>query len=39
MPFALPTAEIRQFWHKRAHVDPANRWLRGLILALELDRL
>lgn len=39
MPFELPTPEIRQFWHKRAHADPANRWLRGLIISLELDKL
>ena len=39
MPFELPAAQVRQFWHKRVHVDPANRWLRGLILALEWDRL
>ena len=37
MPFDLPTAEVRQFWHKRVHVDPANRWIRGLIRALKLD--
>lgn len=28
LPFSLPRADIRQFWHRRVHVDPANKWLR-----------
>ena len=27
-----------QFWHKRFHLDPGNRWLRGLF-ALHHARL
>jgi DNA-binding transcriptional LysR family regulator len=29
-PVAIPSFEIAQFWHKRFHLDPGNRWLRGL---------
>ena len=31
MPLTMQPANVRQFWHKRAHHDPANRWLRNLI--------
>ncbi len=34
LPFAIPGARVRQFWHRRAHKDPANRWLRTLIAGL-----
>lgn len=34
LPFELPRAEIRQFWHRRVHVDPANKWLRSTLGAL-----
>jgi DNA-binding transcriptional LysR family regulator len=29
-PLEIPTFEIAQFWHKRFHQDPGNRWLRRL---------
>jgi DNA-binding transcriptional LysR family regulator len=29
-PVSIPSFEIVQFWHKRFHLDPGNRWLRGL---------
>lgn len=38
LPFALPPARVRQFWHSRADQDLANRWLRARLMALELDR-
>ncbi len=38
LPFVLPPARVRQFWHGRADQDAANRWLRGRLMALELDR-
>jgi DNA-binding transcriptional LysR family regulator len=38
LPFTLPAARVRQFWHSRADQDPGNRWLRGRFMALELDR-
>jgi len=31
LPFRIPQAEVRQFWHRRAHHDPANQWLRGVL--------
>lgn len=31
-PVDLPTIEIRVFWHAKFHQDPANRWLRELIV-------
>lgn len=34
LPFAIPGARVRQFWHRRAHKDPANQWLRTLIAGL-----
>lgn len=34
LPFKIPGARIRQFWHRRAHKDPANQWLRNLIADL-----
>jgi DNA-binding transcriptional LysR family regulator len=29
-PLHIPTFEVGQFWHKRFHQDPGNRWLRRL---------
>lgn len=29
-PVDIPSFEVAQFWHKRFHLDPGNRWLRGL---------
>src|SRR5690606_23618014 len=37
LPFNVPAAIVRQFWHRRFHDDPANRWLRGQIAALALS--
>lgn len=31
LPFALPSYEISQVWHERSDVDPAHRWLRGVL--------
>lgn len=31
-PVDLPPIEIRAFWHAKLHQDPANRWLRGLLV-------
>ncbi len=33
-PIALPVIDVRQFWHRRFHKDPANVWLRGMVQAL-----
>lgn len=31
LPFSIQPAEVRQFWHRRAHHDAANKWLRNLL--------
>ena len=36
LPFPLVHAQVRLFWHRRAHQDPANQWLRGFIAGLPL---
>ena len=30
-PVTMPAFELKMFWHRRVHSDPANRWLRSLI--------
>jgi DNA-binding transcriptional LysR family regulator len=30
-PIEIPTIGIKQYWHKRFHNDPANRWLRSVV--------
>lgn len=37
LPFSIPDANVRQFWHQRYHHDPANRWLRRLIAEVFLE--
>ncbi|CAN5659423.1 LysR family transcriptional regulator [soil metagenome] len=37
LPFKLASAEVRQFWHRRAHLDPGNQWLRATIAGLGLQ--
>ncbi|WP_407792366.1 LysR family transcriptional regulator [Pigmentiphaga litoralis] len=32
LPFPMPRAQVRQFWHRRAHTDAAHKWLRQLIV-------
>ncbi|PZP91187.1 MAG: hypothetical protein DI587_36305, partial [Variovorax paradoxus] len=31
LPFASPSVEVIQIWHKRLHEDPAHRWFRALV--------
>ncbi len=38
LPFAVPAADVRQFWHLRAHHDPANIWFRSLLAELFSER-
>lgn len=28
-PLRIPVFQVNQYWHRRYHKDPANRWLRG----------
>lgn len=37
-PFKARPRVVRQHWHSRFHNDPANRWLRGLVADLFLDK-
>lgn len=30
LPFRPPQIQVQQYWHRRQHTDPANRWLRQL---------
>jgi DNA-binding transcriptional LysR family regulator len=32
-PLTLPSFEVALYWHDRYHQDPANRWLRELLIA------
>ncbi|MGH8845837.1 MAG: LysR family transcriptional regulator [Polaromonas sp.] len=36
LPIRVTQAQVRQFWHRRAHGDPANQWLRAFIANLPL---
>lgn len=36
-PFELPAFAIKQHWHERFHLDPANRWLRSIIAEMFLE--
>ncbi|RUP27215.1 MAG: LysR family transcriptional regulator [Curvibacter sp.] len=31
LPFASPSVEVIQIWHRRHHEDPAHRWFRTLV--------
>jgi DNA-binding transcriptional LysR family regulator len=31
IPIALPTVDVRQFWHHRMTTDPAHSWLRSCV--------
>lgn len=33
-PLHIPNVVLRQYWHRRASQDPANRWLRAMIARL-----
>ena len=37
VPLRIPAADVRQFWHRRAHRDPANQWLRATLAKLAFD--
>jgi len=34
VPFPVPTLDVYLYWHETAEHDPANRWLRGILLGL-----
>ena len=37
-PVPIPTFTVKQHWHARYHDDPGNRWLRGVIATLFMQR-
>lgn len=37
LPITLPPADVRQFWHRRVHLEPANQWLRDVLANLKID--
>jgi DNA-binding transcriptional LysR family regulator len=37
-PVPIPTFTVKQHWHARYHHDPGNRWLRGIIATLFMQR-
>ncbi len=32
LPFVPPTFQVNLYWHRNAHTDAGNRWLRGLLI-------
>lgn len=36
-PIAPPVFDLKQYWHRRFHKDPANVWLRGMVHELFRD--
>ena len=38
LPFEVPPLELHLYWHKSVDADPANRWLRELVVGC-VDRL
>jgi DNA-binding transcriptional LysR family regulator len=30
-PVKMPAFELKMFWHRRVHTDPANQWLRAVV--------
>jgi DNA-binding transcriptional LysR family regulator len=36
-PLKIPPFQVNQYWHRRYHADPANRWLRGNFARLFRD--
>lgn len=37
LPLELPRIEVRQFWHRRFHADPAHVWLRQLVAGIFMN--
>ena len=38
VPLSIPAADVRQFWHRRSHTDPAVSWLRRLVAECFIGR-
>jgi hypothetical protein len=37
-PIQVGQPEVKQHWHARFHHDEVNRWIRGVVAELFLDR-
>ena len=37
LPFRPPTFQANLYWHRSAHTDPANQWLRHLVAELHAE--
>jgi hypothetical protein len=37
-PFQVPPADIKQHWHARFHHDETNKWLRGVVASLFVEK-
>ncbi|MFD1557287.1 LysR family transcriptional regulator [Paraburkholderia silviterrae] len=37
-PYRMPHFDVKQHWHRSQHDDPGNRWLRGLVHELFVQR-
>jgi len=38
LPLGMPSFEVRLHWHQRFHQDPANRWLREVMVELYAEQ-
>ncbi len=38
LPLRMPSFEVRLHWHRRFHQDPANRWLREVMVELYAEQ-
>ncbi|UNP32110.1 hypothetical protein MOV92_11080 [Lysobacter gummosus] len=34
VPFALPAAQLHFYWHANSEFEPANRWLREVVIGV-----
>lgn len=35
---AMPRIDLKQYWHRRFHQDPRNKWLRGVVAEIFNDK-
>ncbi|WP_266157509.1 LysR family transcriptional regulator [Dyella silvatica] len=38
LPFELPPIQLHMYWHVNSEFDPANQWLRQLMMAIEVKQ-
>jgi DNA-binding transcriptional LysR family regulator len=37
-PLEIPSIDLKQFWHRRQHAEPATQWLRSVVAELFIGR-